>query len=141
MTTTHYDALETRDPAEREAALMAALPGPGARAGVPAPWPSLAGVDAASSCARRAGAAAGLRKGELLERQKARRAQDPFGGYSAIGWAGLQRPQRRAQRVYQSPGPIYEPEGTAATTGAWRAPCTPPASAPATWCTTASATT
>jgi hypothetical protein len=30
-----------------------------------------------------------LRKPELLERQKAQRATDPFGGYSAIGWRGL----------------------------------------------------
>ena len=28
MTTEHYDALETRDPAVREAKLLAALPGP-----------------------------------------------------------------------------------------------------------------
>ena len=53
------------------------------------------------------------RKHELLERQKAHvRGSDPFGGFSAIGWRA---PGRRApaRRVFQSPGPIYEPEGAA----------------------------
>jgi phenylacetate-CoA ligase len=54
-----------------------------------------------------------LRKPELLERQKAQRATDPFGGYSAIGWRGL-RGLSGARRVYQSPGTIYEPEGGSA---------------------------
>jgi phenylacetate-CoA ligase len=52
------------------------------------------------------------RKGELLERQKARRGGDVFGGFSAIGWRSL-RGMSGAQRVYQSPGPIYEPGGHA----------------------------
>jgi len=52
------------------------------------------------------------RKYELLERQQAQRAQDPFGGFSTIGWKGLLR-SSGARRVYQSPGPIYEPEGHA----------------------------
>ena len=80
------------------------------------------------------------RKHELLERQKAGRASDPFGGFSAIGWR-TQGAARAARRVFQSPGPIYEPEGPARTTGASAARCSPPAFAPATWCTTASATT
>jgi len=42
---------------------------------------------------------------------------DPFGGFSTIGWNGLLR-SRGARRVYQSPGPIYEPEGNA--TDYWR---------------------
>jgi phenylacetate-CoA ligase len=54
------------------------------------------------------------RKSELLERQKAGRADaaawDPFGGFSAIGWRAMGT-ARLARRVYQSPGPIYEPEG------------------------------
>jgi phenylacetate-CoA ligase len=62
-------------------------------------------------------------KQQLFERQQAARAAgeaDPFGGYSAIGWratgiaAGTAGALRRARRVYQSPGPIYEPEGHAA---------------------------
>jgi len=57
------------------------------------------------------------RKHELLERQQAARAGaaggDPFGGFSAIGWRALGA-LRPARRVFQSPGPIYEPEGAAA---------------------------
>lgn len=110
----HFDALETRDPAAREAALMAALPKQVAAAQrTPAFGALLAGVDAATITSRDALARLPvLRKGELLERQKAQRAQDPFGGFSAIGWSGLHAP-RGAKRVFQSPGPIYEPEGAA----------------------------
>ena len=109
------DALETRNPAVREAALMAALPGivRAARA-VPGMAALLQGVDPAAVCTRSALAALPvLRKPELLERQKAQRETDPFGGYSAIGWRGL-RGLSGARRVYQSPGPIYEPEGGSA---------------------------
>jgi phenylacetate-CoA ligase len=112
----HYDALETRAPAAREAALMAALPGHVHRAqtATSAFAELLAGVDAAGITSRSALASLPvLRKHELLERQKALRSQDPFGGYSAIGWRGL-RAATGARRVFQSPGPIYEPEGTAA---------------------------
>ena len=115
MSTQHLDALETRQPIDREAALMAALPAQIAHAqhNTSAFAEQLAGVDAASVTSRQA--LAGLpviRKHELLERQKAQRAQDPFGGFSAIGWRGLVR-SSGARRVYQSPGPIYEPEGQA----------------------------
>jgi len=111
--TDFYDALETRDPAAREAALMAALPGHVAHAqrATGAFADLLAGVEATAVTSR--GALARLpvvRKHELLARQLAQRAQDPFGGFSAIGWAGL-RTGRGARRVFQSPGPIYEPEG------------------------------
>jgi phenylacetate-CoA ligase len=115
----HYDALETRDPARREAALMAALPGHVARAqqSAPAYAEILKGVDAAAVNSRAALAALPVtRKHELLERQQAARmrdASDPFGGFAAIGWRGLLRGSG-ARRVYQSPGPIYEPEGAAA---------------------------
>ena len=110
----HHDTLETRAPAEREAALMAALSGVVAAARrAPAMAQALADVDAAAVTSRAALAALPVtRKGELLERQKAQRATDPFGGYSTIGWRGL-RGLSGARRVYQSPGPIYEPEGTA----------------------------
>ena len=50
------------------------------------------------------------REAALLQRQQALRAHDPFGGFSAIGWRGL-RTGRGAKRVFQSPGPIYDPEG------------------------------
>ena len=108
-----YDSLETRDPAAREAALLAALPAQVAQAqrASPAMAELLAGVDADGVTSRAALAALPvLRKHELLERQKARRAADPFGGYSAIGWRGVAG-GRGARRVFQSPGPIYEPEG------------------------------
>lgn len=116
--TEHYDALETRSPAEREAALAAALPAQVAAAQRTRAFGELlAGVDAAAITSRAALAALPvLRKHELLERQKAQRASstdwDPFGGFSAIGWRGLRAPAG-AKRVFQSPGPIYEPEGGA----------------------------
>ena len=111
--TDFYDALEPRPPAEREAALLAALPGHIARAqqATAAFAEILAGVDAAAVDHRAALARLPVtRKSELLARQLALRAQDPFGGFSAIGWRGL-RAGKGARRVYQSPGPIYEPEG------------------------------
>ena len=104
-----YDALETRAPAEREAALMAALPRQIAHAqkASPAFAALLADVDAASITDRAALARLPVtRKYELLERQQAHRAQDPFGGFSALPF-GPAMP-----RVFASPGTIYEPEGT-----------------------------
>lgn len=113
------DALETRPVDEREAALMAALPAQVRRAAAtPAQGPALAAIDPGGIASRAALATLPvMRKPELLERQKAARAAvgagwDPFGGVSAIGWAGLRTP-RGARRVFQSPGPIYEPEGLA----------------------------
>jgi phenylacetate-CoA ligase len=112
------DPLALRDPTEREAALMAALPAQlRAAQAVPALAERLAGIDAAAVHSREALAQVPVtRKHELLARQQAGRdsgAADPFGGFSAIGWraSGALRP---ARRVYQSPGPIYEPEGTGA---------------------------
>jgi len=104
-----FDALETRDPQEREAALMAALPHQVAHAQArsAAMGEILQGVDAAGVSSRAALARLPVtRKHELFERQKAQRAQDPFGGFAAVV-RGPQMP-----RVFSSPGPIYEPEGT-----------------------------
>ena len=110
----HLDTQETRPAAEREAAWMAALPRLVEQARLaPALRENLQGVDAASVTTREALARLSVtRKPELLERQKAQRATDPFGGYSTIGWRAL-RGLAGARRVYQSPGPIYEPEGQA----------------------------
>ncbi len=112
--TDFYDALETRDPGQREDALMAALPSQlRAALATPAFAELLAGVDAAAVTSRAALAQLPVtRKSELLARQQAQRAHTPFGGFSAIGWraVGALRP---ARRVFQSPGPIYEPEGPA----------------------------
>jgi phenylacetate-CoA ligase len=116
MSGAFYDALETRPPGEREAALLGALPGvvAHAQARTDAFAELLHGVDAAAITSREALATLPvIRKGELLARQQRERARDPFGGFSAIGWRGLVRPAG-AKRVFQSPGPIYEPEGEGA---------------------------
>ncbi len=122
--TEFFDAQEQRDPAQREAALMAALPRHIAQAqrATRAFADSLAGVDAGAISSRAALARLPVvHKHELLLRQQALRADgaqhEPFGGFSAIGWHGL-RTATGARRVFQSPGPIYEPEGTA--TDYWR---------------------
>jgi phenylacetate-CoA ligase len=111
-----YDALETRDAEAREAAWMAALPQAVARAQATAAGAELlAGVDAAAVSDRATLAQLPvIRKSELLARQQAARATggDPFGGFAAIGWRALGL--KPARRVFQSPGPIYEPEGAAA---------------------------
>ena len=106
------DPLVTRDPAAREAALMAALPAQvRAAQSVPALAERLAGVDAEGIDSRAALRTLPVtRKHELLERQEALRGLDAFGGFSALGW-GSQRALRRAKHVFASPGPIYEPEG------------------------------
>ena len=107
-----FDALETRDPAEREAALMAALPRQiaHAQAHSAALGEILAGVDAAAVTSRAALARLPVtRKSELLARQQASRAagRDAFGGFAAVRYGAAML------RLYASPGPIYEPEGTA----------------------------
>ncbi len=109
MTAAHYDDLETRDPAAREAALLAALPAQVAHAqkASPAFAGILAGVDASAITTRAALAQLPVtRKHELLERQQAGRSTNVFGGFSALGF-GAAMP-----RVFASPGTIYEPEGT-----------------------------
>ncbi len=121
--TDFYDALETRDPAVREATLMAALPEQLRAAQALPGWAAaLAGVDPETVCTRAAlQQLPVLRKSDLLARQQAARAEprarDPFGGLSAIGWPAIGWPAicvlRPARRVFQSPGPIYEPEGPA----------------------------
>ena len=107
----HFDALETRAPEVREAALMAALPAQvaHAKAHAPAFAELLKDVDAASVNSRAALAQLPvIRKYELLERQKASRAAggNVFGGFSALGFG------KGMTRVFASPGTIYEPEGT-----------------------------
>ena len=107
----HYDALETRSPAEREAALLAALPQQVAHAqnNSPAFAKSLAGVDAKTVNTREALAKLPvIRKYELLAQQQAQRATNVFGGFAAIGFG------KAMPRVFASPGTIYEPEGARA---------------------------
>jgi phenylacetate-CoA ligase len=106
-----YDHLETREPSEREAALLTALPAHIAHAQQhsAAMRDALQGVNAQSITTRAALAKLPVtRKSELHDRQKAGReaGKDVFGGFSAVGY-GAHMP-----RVFASPGPIYEPEGT-----------------------------
>lgn len=108
----HFDSLETRTPAQRDADQFARLPAQvaHAQASSPAFAQVLQGVDAASVRDRAALARLPVtRKSDLHERQKAVRAAggDVFGGFSTVGYgAGM-------PRLFSSPGPIYEPEGTA----------------------------
>ncbi|HEY9096887.1 MAG TPA: AMP-binding protein [Hydrogenophaga sp.] len=105
-----FDALETRTPAEREAAQMAALSTQVAHAqSHSAAFAAiLQGVNPNAINSREA--LAGLpvtRKSELLDLQMTSRAQqgDAFGGFSAL----VRGPAM--SRIFASPGPIYEPEG------------------------------
>lgn len=107
-----FDALETQDPAGREAALMAALPGQIAHAqsSSPAYTELLASVDAAAVTSREALARLPLtRKSTLAAAQAARHALR-LGGFAA----GAPR------RIFQSPGPLYEPEPDADGADPWR---------------------
>src|SRR5690349_15491695 len=100
----YYDSLETRDPGERERALMAALPGHLAHAKRNAPgWARiLADIDPAGVTDRAALAKLPLtRKSDLVALQK---AEAPFGGLNAV-------PVSKLGRIFVSPGPIHEPGG------------------------------
>ncbi|NUT15989.1 MAG: AMP-binding protein [Cupriavidus sp.] len=106
----YYDALETREPQERERSLMERLPRQIAHAQKAAPALAgiLADVDASQVDSRAALARLPVtRKSELLALQQKERATDAFGGFAAIGRGPLMR------RVFASPGTIYEPEGAA----------------------------
>lgn len=110
--TDFFDALETRDPADREADLLQMLPLQVAHAKLASPALAeiLQDVDPAQVNSRAALARLPVtRKHELLEKQlKSRSAQgNVFGGFSVESF-GIRMP-----RVFASPGPIYEPEGTA----------------------------
>jgi phenylacetate-CoA ligase len=100
---THFDALETRSPEQREADLFARLPKLIAHAQEHAPgWKRhLQGVDAQSVTSRSAlQKLPVLRKSELKDLQA---ATPPFGGLAtkAPGFA---------PRIFMSPGPIFEPQ-------------------------------
>ncbi len=110
--TEFHDDLETRDPAVRETALFENLRNQIARAQAKAPGIArhLGGVEAAAVTGRAALAALPvLRKSALIEMQ---RADPPFGGLTT-------RPANTFDRIFQSPGPIYEP-GMAAAADWWR---------------------
>jgi len=99
-----FDALEHRDPAERERVLLERLPKQVEYARSNSAYYSrmLAGIDPARIVSRAALATLPVtRKAELTELQ---RALKPFGGLAATAPSGL-------ARIFMSPGPIYDPEG------------------------------
>jgi phenylacetate-CoA ligase len=102
--TQHYDALETRDPAERDADLFSRLPDILRKAvAAPAYAEHLKDIDPAAVTSRAALARLPvLRKSELPALHK---AALPFGGF-VVGPAGS------FGRLFTSPGPIFEPETT-----------------------------
>ena len=109
--TKYYDLLETRAPAEREQALLAALPAQIAHAKQHAPGFSriLADVDAQAVSSRAALARLPVtRKSDLGELQK---LQPPLGGLNAT-------PLNKLAKIFVSPGPTYEPQG--ASPNWWR---------------------
>jgi len=101
--TDFYDDLETRSQDARDTALMTALAEQVGHAKENAPYfrKALADVDAPAVTSRDALAALPVtRKSALIDAQK---ADYPFGGLAAMATGGL-------ARIFQSPGPIYEPE-------------------------------
>jgi phenylacetate-CoA ligase len=108
--TDHYDLLETREPAAREADLFSRLPGVLRKAmAAPGYAERLKGVDPAGITSR--AALAGLpvlRKADLPALHK---AAPPFGGLVSAHPGSF-------GRLFTSPGPIFEPEPAHAD--AWR---------------------
>jgi phenylacetate-CoA ligase len=108
--TDHYDALETREAAQREAELFSRLPDVLRKAmAAPAYAERLKGIDPADITDRAALARLPvLRKSELPAQHK---AAPPFGGL-------VTGPLGSFGRLFTSPGPIFEPEAT--HTDPWR---------------------
>ncbi|MFN4963723.1 MAG: phenylacetate--CoA ligase family protein, partial [Burkholderiales bacterium] len=108
----YFDSRETRSAEQREASLFAALPAFIAHAKTHAPaWAKrLQSFDAQSIHSRKALAALpDLRKSALKDLQS---IDPPFGGFNAT-------PVGKMSRLFMSPGPIMDPEGTGADP--WRA--------------------
>jgi len=106
MYSEHYDKLETRDEMTRSLALQMDLPKQiaHAKSSTAAYAEILADIDPASINSMQALATLPVtRKSDLIDRQAANR---PFGGLAAA------KPGEMV-RVYASPGPVYEPEGSA----------------------------
>ena len=99
----YLDALETRNPQSREQALLTRLPQLIAQAQTASGWATiLHGVTAADIRSREALAQLPVtRKSDLKELQK---QQLPFGGLNTT-------PSHQLQRIYMSPGPIFDPQG------------------------------
>jgi phenylacetate-CoA ligase len=110
--TEYFDALETRSATQREESLLGALPLQVAHAKLASPAFAeiLKDVDTAQVSSRAALAKLPVtRKHELLELQLKSRSSNGnvFGGFSVNSFGAM------LPRVFASPGPIYEPEGTA----------------------------
>ncbi len=104
MGTQYFDELEIRSPEEREADLMARLPGQLAMAKKEATgWAKhLADVDPAAITDRDALASVPvLRKSDLLTAQA---DEPPLGGLATGDFSSY-------KRIFMSPGPIWEPQG------------------------------
>ncbi|HET7547869.1 MAG TPA: AMP-binding protein [Usitatibacter sp.] len=102
-----YDALETRDPGERERDLFARLPAQLAHAKARSAHygHALAAIEPRDIGSREALARLPVtRKSELAALQE---ATPPFGGLNATPPAAL-------SRIFMSPGPIFDPEGRGA---------------------------
>ncbi|MBX7201399.1 MAG: AMP-binding protein, partial [Rhodospirillaceae bacterium] len=101
---TFFDELETRDPQVREATFLAALPAflASSAAEIPGLARWLGRIDLAGISDRRALASLPvLRKSRLMELQA---EEPPFGGFA--------HPDAlKGGRLFQSPGPIWEPQG------------------------------
>ncbi|MCW5258757.1 phenylacetate--CoA ligase family protein [Verminephrobacter eiseniae] len=97
------DTLERRDPQQRDAALMAALPTLVARAQGAEGWKQILKDVRAGDIDSRAALAQlpVTRKSDLKDLQTAR---PPFGGLNTT-------PHRQLRRLFVSPGPIFDPEG------------------------------
>lgn len=109
---TYYDHLETRDSAEREAALITAVANQVAHAQAHAPAYAqlLAEVNPLELTSAAAIARLPLtRKADLSAQQK---ASPPFGGLAALHGTAL-------THIFASPGPIYEP-GSLRRSDFWR---------------------
>jgi len=107
--TAFYDQLETRDPAARAAAVVAAVAAQARHAQTHAPGYAkiLAGIDARDITSAAAIAQLPVtRKSELAELQ---RASPPFGGLAATGAGDANRNAAQLKYLFASPGPIYEP--------------------------------
>lgn len=107
----YYDSLETRQPEDRERALMNQLPRQIAHAKDKSAYYArlLADINPDSIHSREALARLPLtRKRDLIELQ---RQTPPFGGLEALD-------RKQIRRVFASPGPIYEVQGS--ETDPWR---------------------
>ncbi len=100
----HFDALETRDPKDREHEILSSLPAflDEISASIPAWKLRLAEIDIAAITSREALAGIPvLRKPELMAAQA---ENPPFGGF--VNEALLD-----GSRIFMSPGPVWEPQG------------------------------